>query len=72
MTKVDITDSEGYHSNMKIYNVHEVAKILKCSERQVFRYLADGKLTGSKQGKWRFTDEDIKRFLNNGRKSSKY
>jgi excisionase family DNA binding protein len=53
---------------MKIYTVQEISKILKCSERQIFRYLATGKLHGSKQGKWRFTEDDIKNFLGKGRK----
>lgn len=53
---------------MKIYTISEVAKLLKCSERQIFRYLKQGKLGGSKQGKWRFTDEDVRAFLNAGRK----
>ncbi len=53
---------------MKIYTISEVAKLLKCSERQIFRYLKKGKLSGSKQGKWRFTDEDVRAFLNKGRK----
>ena len=53
---------------MKIYTISEVAKLLKCSERQIFRYLKQGKLGGSKQGKWRFTDEDVRAFLNKGRK----
>ncbi|MBI4158114.1 MAG: helix-turn-helix domain-containing protein [Candidatus Yanofskybacteria bacterium] len=52
---------------MRIYTIQEVAKILRCSERQVFRYLANGKLNGSKQGKWRFTDNDIRKFLNLGK-----
>ncbi len=56
---------------MKIYTIQEVAKLLKCSERQIFRYLASGKIHGSKQGKWRFTDDDVKVFLNAGRKGSK-
>lgn len=56
---------------MKIYTIQEVAKLLKCSERQIFRYLASGKLNGSKQGKWRFTDGDVRAFLNTGRKSKK-
>jgi len=54
---------------MKIYTIQEVAKVLKCSERQIFRYLKRGKLGGSKQGKWRFTDEDVRAFLNTGRKN---
>jgi len=53
---------------MKVYTLPEVAKLLKCSDRQIFRYLADGKLNGSKHGKWRFTDEDVRKFLNSGRK----
>jgi len=56
---------------MKIYTIPEVAKLLKCSERQVFRYLASGQLKGSKQGKWRFTETDIKKFLGRGRSSAK-
>jgi excisionase family DNA binding protein len=56
---------------MRIYTITEVAKLLKCSERQIFRYLKAGKLNGSKQGKWRFTDEDVREFLNTGRKKSK-
>ena len=53
---------------MKIYTISEVAKLLKCSERQIFRYLKQKKLGGSKQGKWRFTDKDVRAFLNTGRK----
>ncbi|HBA45522.1 TPA: excisionase [Candidatus Nomurabacteria bacterium] len=56
---------------MKIYSIKEIAKILKCSERQVFRYLASGQLQGSKQGKWRFTDQDVRDFLKRGRDESK-
>ena len=53
---------------MKIYTIEEVAKLLKCSERQIFRYLSSGQLKVSKQGKWRFTQKDIETFLNRGRK----
>lgn len=53
---------------MKIYTLPEAAKLLKCSDRQIFRYLASGELKGSKVGKWRFTEEDIKKFLEKGRK----
>jgi len=56
---------------MKIYTIKEIAKLLKVTERQIFRYLASGKLNGSKQGKWRFTDQDIKDFLARGRKNKK-
>jgi excisionase family DNA binding protein len=53
---------------MRIYTIPEIAKLLKCSERQIFRYLAAGKLRGSKHGKWRFTEDDLRAFLNAGRK----
>lgn len=56
---------------MKIYTIEEVAKLLKCSERQIFRYLKQEKLSGSKQGKWRFTEEDVRAFLHNGRQKPK-
>lgn len=56
---------------MKIYTISEVSKLLKCSERQIFRYLKKGKLKGSLQGKWRFTDEDVRDFLNRGRSKGK-
>lgn len=53
---------------MKIYTLKEIAKILKVTERQIFRYLKQDKLEGSLQGKWRFTNEDIRNFLKNGKK----
>lgn len=56
---------------MKLYTIPQAAKLLDCSERQIFRYLASGKLKGSKVGKWRFTEEDIKAFLKSGRKNTK-
>ncbi len=55
---------------MKIYTIREIAKILRCTERQIFRYLASGKLHGSKLGKWRFTEQDVKDFLNRGREKT--
>lgn len=55
---------------MKIYTIPEVAKLLKCSERQIFRYLKKNKLKGSLQGKWRFTDDDVRDFLKAGRKKT--
>jgi len=56
---------------MKIYTLSEAAELLKCSERQIFRYLASGALKGSKQGKWRFMESDIKDFLSKGRNDKK-
>jgi len=56
---------------MEIYTLKEVAKKLKVSERTVFRYLDNGKMNGSKIGQWRFTDEDLKKFININNKEDK-
>jgi len=50
---------------MEIYTLQEMAKKLKVSERTVFRYLDKRNLNGSKIGQWRFTDKDLKEFINN-------
>lgn len=58
---------------MKIYTLKDLAdkKILRIGERTIFKYLKKGLLTGSKaEGKWLFTEEDIKKFLECGRKKS--
>lgn len=52
----------------KVYTIKELERVLHLSERTIFRHLKDGTLTGSKHGKWLFTDEDIKAFLSRGRK----
>jgi len=49
---------------MEIYTLKDIAKKLKVSERTVFRYLGKNKLKGSKIGQWRFTDKDLKEFIN--------
>lgn len=51
----------------KTYTLKELEKMLNIKERTLFRYLKKGLLTGSKVGKWRFTDQDIKDFLERGR-----
>lgn len=53
---------------MKVYTVEEVAKILKVHDRTVRRYIKSGELQGSNLGtedkpNWRFTEEDIKAYL---------
>jgi excisionase family DNA binding protein len=54
---------------MKTYTLKDLEKILHVDERTLFRYLADGKLEGSKTGgKWLFTEKDIQGFLRVGRK----
>jgi len=54
----------------KIYTIQELKKELRLSERTIFNYLKEGRLTGSKHGKWLFTDNDVKAFLVKGRKNS--
>jgi|WetSurMetagenome_2_1015567.scaffolds.fasta_scaffold52588_3 predicted site-specific integrase-resolvase len=53
----------------KTHTLKDLEKMLNIKERTLFRYLKKGLLTGSKVGKWRFTDNDIKNFLNKGRKN---
>jgi len=52
---------------IKTYTLQDLEKILGVKERTLFRYLQKGWLKGSKRGKWRFTDQDVKDFLNRGR-----
>ena len=53
----------------KIYRLKDLEKILHVDERTLFRYLVSDKLEGSKTGgKWLFTEKDIQKFLNAGRK----
>jgi len=56
---------------MKTYTLQDLEKILGVKERTLFRYLQKGWLKGSKRGKWRFTDKDIKDFLKYGRPGEK-
>lgn len=53
---------------IKTYTLQDLEKILGVKERTLFRYLKKGWLKGSKRGKWRFTDQDVKDFLRHGRK----
>jgi len=53
---------------IKTYTLQDLEKILGVKERTLFRYLQRGWLKGSKIGKWRFIDEDVRAFLNTGRK----
>lgn len=47
----------------KLYSLQEVAKLLRVSERSVFRYIHGGKLRASKIGYWRISDNDLRDFL---------
>ncbi len=54
----------------KTYTLKDLESILHVKERTLFRYLKEGRLKGSKHGKWLFTDEDVKEFLARGRSKS--
>ncbi len=56
---------------IKTYTLQDLEKILGVKERTLFRYLQKGWLKGSKLGKWRFIEQDIKDFLKHGRSEPK-
>lgn len=45
------------------YTTKEVAKLLRVSERSVYRYIDGGKLPATKIGHWRVTKKDLDTFL---------
>ena len=47
----------------KFYTLREVAKILRVSERSMFRYIHSGKLNASKVGYWRISKKDLDAFI---------
>ena len=52
-------------SGIKLYDVKEVAEMLKSTEATIRAYFRDGKLRGRKlNGKWRVSEENLKRFIN--------
>ena len=53
---------------IKTHTLKDLEKILGVKERTLFRYMQKGWLNGSKRGKWRFTEKDIKEFLESGKK----
>lgn len=48
----------------KLLTLKEVAKLLRVSERSVFRYIHNGKLKATKIGYWRIKESDLEVFLN--------
>lgn len=50
----------------KLYSLQEVAKLLRVSERSVFRYINSGRLRATKIGYWRISGNDIASFLMGG------
>lgn len=54
-----------------LYNMEQVQEQLGVGMRTVLRFLESGDLTGIKVGReWRFTQEDIDRFLDIRRKKT--
>lgn len=47
----------------ELYSLQEVAKILRVSERSIFRYIKSGKLRATKIGYWRISLQDLQAFL---------
>lgn len=57
---------------IKMYDVLEVVEILGITRRTIYTYLKKGQLKGIKFGKeWRFTKEEIERFLREGTETTK-
>ena len=53
----------------EILTLKEVAKYLKLAEKTAYRLAADGELPGFKVGgSWRFTKEDINRWIEKKKK----
>ena len=56
----------------KFYTVDEVAKITMFTTRTIRNYLKDGSLKGRKiGGQWRFTQEDLEQFWEQGKVTEK-
>ncbi len=57
--------------NIVFYNSAEVMDILQITRPTFARYLKSGKLSGVKVGgSWRFTEEDIRNFVDGLKKGS--
>ena len=53
----------------KFLKLKEVAKLLRVSERSVFRYIHSGRLKATKVGYWRISEKELKNFLENNANS---
>jgi excisionase family DNA binding protein len=54
----------------KLFTVEDIAKMASMTTRTIRNYLKDGTLEGRKiGGQWRFTEEDIKKFMDSGNAS---
>lgn len=56
---------DGWQVNLPVtYDLHQVAKILKVSQRTLYRYLKAKQLRAHRQGKYYYvTHEDLTRFM---------
>ena len=62
MKEKDIAEVEAF--NLQLYDIKQVAALLKVTERTVMNYLKQGKIKAQKiGGKWKFTRENIERFI---------
>jgi len=51
----------------KLYTVEDIAKMTMMTSRTIRNYLKDGILKGRKiGGQWRFTEDDVKNFMDSG------
>ncbi|MEA1939107.1 MAG: helix-turn-helix domain-containing protein [Candidatus Caldatribacteriota bacterium] len=51
-------------SGIKLYNVDEVADMLKSTKPTIRAYFREGKLVGRKiSGKWHITEDNLKKYL---------
>ncbi|MDD3818381.1 MAG: helix-turn-helix domain-containing protein [Bacteroidales bacterium] len=54
-------------SGVKLYNVREVAEMLKSTEATIRVYFRDGTLKGRKiSGKWHVTEDNLKQYISGG------
>ncbi len=52
-------------NGVKLYDVKEVAEMLKSTEATIRVYFREGTLKGRKiNGKWRVSEENLNRFIN--------
>lgn len=49
--------------NEKFLTTKEVAKLLRVSERSIFRYIHSGRLKATKVGYWRISEKDLEGFI---------
>ena len=47
----------------KFYTLQEIAKLLRVSERSMYRYIHDGRLKAYKIGYWKIKEQDLQSFI---------